>query len=210
MLPVWSDYLDHHPVPKILLLEVSGVGRVDEEGALERFTVCMGLSGSIRDLVRTQSPAVYRACLLSHLYRFNSEFLWRGLLAFRRSEQDWIMTSVVTDSTMDKERAEKILPVHRDLEKARTLARIVQLAEEKGVQVHLIFAPALPNLIQHHGADLGAWQRWLESELGRTIVDYSRLLDDPKSFADPIHLNPQGASQLAQQLRRDGRLSVNR
>ena len=58
MPTIWEDYLKHHPLPKLLVLEVSCISVEDEKGSLERMSICLlYTSPSPRDQRGSRMPS---------------------------------------------------------------------------------------------------------------------------------------------------------
>ncbi|MEZ6098808.1 MAG: hypothetical protein R3E01_07550 [Pirellulaceae bacterium] len=203
MAPLWHDYLEHHAPPALLVLEVSCVGREDEDGALERFTTCMRHSDEIASQIARRNRLVYSASQLSHLYRYNSELTWRSLFFLRNSDQDWIMEGQVDRSEAEELTDADVPSLLRSADNVAAFQRIIDVAAAHGVEVRLVHAPYLTEY-RRHLHDAPTWTNWLQSELEHPILDYTDAIVDPTSFADPIHLNAGGARQLAIRMARDG------
>ena len=206
MLPVvFEDFLDHQDAPSKIFIEVSCIGRVTEPGSLERFTVLGDRSAGFNEVLAKCSPKSYWASEVSHLYRYNSDLMIRSLFFLRKSDQDWIMESVVAPSWRASLPDEKIRHFARSQDDLESLKRTIALAEKHEVEVTLILAPYLPEYFAMTQS-CPEWLGWLEAETGKKVLDYSTFIDDTALFADPIHLNPPGAEALAQLLSDNGDL----
>lgn len=206
MVPViLEDYLFHHERPTQIFVEVSCVGRENEPGSLERFSVLASSSQSVMPTLYQERPRTYWFTKLSHLYRFNSELLIRSLFFLKHSDQDWIMDSVV-DEQWQNSLGEAGVPQFQQNEvDASALSRTAEICESHGIDVVFILAPYLPDYARQI-QNKDSWLRWLETELGHPILDYSAASIDVDGFADPIHLNANGAKQLAELLSASGDL----
>lgn len=206
MLPVvLEDYIDHQNAPSQLFIEVTCVGRVNEPGSLSRFTVLADRSLGFNDVLAKHHPKHYWASQISHLYRYNSELLVRSLFFLKKSDQDWMMDSVVDSgwqATLADERIRRFERSEVDLE---SLKSAIAIAEKNGVDVKLILAPYLPGYFALTDS-CPEWLDWIEAETGKKVLDYSLAIEDPAHFADPIHLNPPGAEVLAKKLHQNGDL----
>ena len=198
MLPViYTDYIRYHEPPKRMFVEVSCLGRNNEPGSFERFRVLADRSDSFRRLQRRLAPSDCVACQISHLYRYNSELFWRSILFFRESDQDWIMKSTLDENwrqNLNPETIRRFEPSSMDID---ALKELLVIADDNGTDVTLIFAPYYPDYF-HLTEGSPAWLQWIERETGKTVVDYSTSLKELSLFADPIHLNPDGAERLAE------------
>ncbi|SMP68249.1 hypothetical protein SAMN06265222_11125 [Neorhodopirellula lusitana] len=197
MMPViWNDYLEHHKAPSKVFVEVSCIGRDNEPGSLERFAVLMAHSPATCELMKRSRTQKYWWCQVSHLYRFNSELHRRSLFFLRNSDQDWIMDGQVPSDWHDPDFVSQHGQFQRSQDDVEAISKLIAIANQAGVEVELILAPYLP-AYQAQLPSHAEWLAWLESELGQPIHDYSSALPDSKSFADPIHLNPEGAKTFA-------------
>ncbi len=206
---LWQDYLDHHETPQKLFVEVSCIGRDSNPSSMERFTVLMSESPSIAEMLAERRQRAYRFCKLSHLYRFNSELTWRSLFFLRRSDQDWIMSGEVAANWQADHPETGLGDFVRSDEDVKAIATLVKVAKESGVDVQLILAPYLPEYYRRLPPN-DDWLAWLEDELGQPVVDYSGVISNRESFADPIHLNATGAELFAKFLKEQGDLSPQR
>ena len=206
MMPgIFQDYLDHHEPPSKLLVEVSCIGRENEPGSLERFTVLLPQSKSTAGLIARTHPKTYWYCQLSHLYRFNSELTWRSLFFLRKTDQDWIMDGEVAPDWNDHYPKSRFREFTRSDGDAKAIAKLIDIASQSGIEVELILAPYLPEYYDQLEPN-DAWLAWLEERLGQKVTDYSSVIKTRESFADPIHLNPRGAETFANFLQEQGKL----
>ncbi len=209
LMPVlWSDYLshqlkNHQTPPKRLIFEVSCVGREDEPGSLERFKVFMFHSEPLSQAIAKHFPKEYVASRVSHLYRFNSELTLRSMFFRGKSDQDWIMTEHVTDDQIERVLDRDPDKFLRDQQNVIAAKEVLAVAKGMGVQVDLIVAPYHPRY-RETLTELPDWIQWLSGELDCPIHDYSQSISETSGFADHLHLNPDGARQLAEILDRDG------
>ncbi len=208
LMPVlWSDYLSHQAPPRRLIFEVSCIGREDEPGSVERFKVFMGHSEKMSQAIAKYAPQEYMASRVSHLYRFNSELTWRSMFFLGKSDRDWIMTDRVTDDQMNQvlERVQDRGPEEflRRSQNVIAAREVLALAKDHNIPVDLIVAPYHPQY-RETLTELPDWIEWLSDDLGCTIHDYSQSISETSGFADHLHLNPNGARQLAEVLTRDG------
>lgn len=198
MLPVViGDYLKHHEAPERIFVEVSCLGRSNEPGSLERFRILTNESDSFDRVHWQHAPVDHIACKLSHLYRCNSELLWRSVLFLRGSDQDWIMTSVLSEDWQERMPIESIRRFEQSSVDLEAMKQMIEIAERDQTEVSLVLAPYFPGYF-NLTRDSREWIRWIEEGTGKTVLDYSATIDDAKLFADPIHLNPDGAIRLAE------------
>ena len=84
------------------------------------------------------------------------------------------------------------------------LTHIVELCNNEAIPLCLVIAPYLP---QHRRAlvHFDEWKgRVTDAAGGMPIHDFSRGIEDASCFADPVHLNRQGAGMLLRQMIEDG------
>lgn len=206
MLPVaMEDFIEHQNTPSELFIEVSCIGRVNEPGSLSRFTVLADRSGRFHEVLARHHPKQYWASRISHLYRYNSELLIRSLFFLKRSDQDWIMDSVVDSGWRETLADERIRKFERSASDLESLRETIAIAETNDIEVKLILAPYLPGYFVLTES-CPAWLEWIETETGKKVLDYSLAIDDVELFADPIHLNPPGAEVLAKRMHQNGDL----
>ena len=203
MPTIFADYLQHHPAPKQLFVEVSCVGRQNEPGSLERFTVLSSTSSSFDEVLDEQNPVAAWCTKLSHLYRYNSELFLRSLLFRNQSDQDWIMESTVDKNWEQGFQHRNFVQSSADVDAIRRLMRI---AADHDIEVKLLLAPYLPEYASQLNS-IAPWLSWLSEELKTPIADYSAAIQERDSFADPIHLNPIGARRLAIEMIKRGEIS---
>ena len=206
MPALWEDYLDQHEAPLQLILEVSCVGRADDDGSLERFTTLMAHSPRISQVLADHNLTEYWSSKLSHLYRYNSELMWRSLFFLGKSDQDWIMQGTATKPQLQRIMSQGIEPLIRSSGHIDAFRSIISTANQHDVEVVLILAPYHPDYLPAL-EQLPEWYSWIQSELGLPIHDYRDAVTDDASFADHIHLNQGGAKQLASVLEQDGILA---
>ena len=79
------------------------------------------------------------------------------------------------------------------------LFNILNICKKNDIEVKLIIGPFLPEHINKI-PEYAVWKKELSNYLGPEypIVDYSTTIKNYKYFADPIHLNKQGAVHLLQ------------
>ncbi len=197
MMPVLlEDYLERHPAPQTIIVEVSCVGSRRASGTLERFSVLASRSNGVRDLLREHDFKFYVGSQLSHLLRYNSELMWRSLAFRKKSDQTWAMHSQINDELLESVNAEESVEMlSRSEEDAAAIKRLLEIAESKSIRVELIFAPYLKQYREKLD-DFEGWFSWLQEKLERPIVDYSVAIDDSALFADRLHLNASGSEEF--------------
>lgn len=195
---LWEDWLERHPPPELLLVEVGFVTGSNRQ--LGDFRPYYGDSPRLRALARRDAARSLRACSVARLYCLNSPLTLRAAWYARRSDQGWVNryrispALVAATDTLPRDPVDPILPGNLE-----ALRGIVAAAEEAGAEVRLLWAPFLPA----YRARLDGARPWLhqvEAAAGRPVLDLSGGLADPTYFSDRIHLNDVGARALADTL----------
>ena len=158
----------------------------------------MGVSDRLAALVRSRQATWFPWLDISHLYRFNTEYLLRALLFLvRPSDQTPEAIGSISAARIDAYLATH--PRYEVNPKAvPVLASTIDALEAKGVEPVLVLAP-------YHLASfrIDDWRAEVLAEVrqglprGVTIHDWSLVLPDDASFADPLHMTPAGRRALA-------------
>ena len=204
IMPVlWSDYLQNHDPPELLVLEISSIIVVDYPGSLERFSILMNRNQEIGEIIRERNQVHYYAAQISHLFRFNSPLTWRSLLFLKKTDQSWIMTSQFNENMMADTIANADAELRRDENRMRAVRRTIEIAREHGIEVRAVVAPYAPGYFQRLDG-FNDWLAWAEESLGVKISDQTQTIQEMESFADHMHLNESGAAVFADKLDAQG------
>ena len=195
---IWEDYLKHHPLPKLLVLEVSCISVEDEKGSLERMSILMDKNQAYGQRIKERNATFYWGTQISRLFRYNSSLLWRSLLV-GESDQSWIMDSKLNEEMLGAMVEDSDSSLHKVAENAEAIKEVLRLAKEHGVKVKVLIAPYYPRY-RDRLTEAEEWIDWVRNEIDVDVEDHSRLLLDPACFADHLHLNEQGARILAEKL----------
>jgi hypothetical protein len=91
----------------------------------------------------------------------------------------------------------------------RAFRKILAQAEESGAEVRLLVSPFLPSHISHLHDLYDKRKTEIENLAGGLHVwDYADALDDIRCFADPLHMNIEGARLVLRQMAADGFFAI--
>ena len=191
------DYLDRYPAPRAVILEVSNIMQGD---------------ASIRDcrLFARKSPrfAVIDqkvnseiGFLAAHVNTFaaNGEMLMRCMYYLMYCDQDWVnegrivLEQAASLSEKEGRRLEgAVLP-----ESLRITKRMIKELHQRGIPTWCVVTPYLLNEKDRIHA-----QSWLNQvkeadDVGVHYVNWVENITNPQLYADPSHLNRQGAISFA-------------
>lgn len=192
------DMLERNPPPKVAVIEISNLFADNSTAAeLKPF---LGESDRLRTLIKAQSDTIFPWLDISHLYRFNTEYLLRGLLFLVRSSDQQpepmaTITPAIIETFLDRDQ-------HFDVNErsVRILASTLEVLKARGVEPFLVLAPYHPATFRNRD--------WLPDALARVkaglpadvaINDWSRALvaDADADFSDPLHMSSAGRRVLA-------------
>ena len=204
---IWEDYLKHHPAPKLLVLEVSCISIEDEKGSLERMSILMDKNPKYGKRIKDRNATFYWGTQISRLFRYNSSLMWRSLLV-GESDQSWIMDSKLNEEMLNAMVEDSDSSLDKVIENLDAIKEVLRLAKEHGIEVKVLIAPYFPRY-RDRLTEAEEWIGWVRKELNVEAEDYSRLLSEPSDFADHLHLNEQGARNLAEKLNAVGFFDVS-
>lgn len=214
-----ADYVTTCPPPKFIVLEVTNVVR--PPAALGNLKPFLRHSKLLTELFHRERPEEYWSTQLSHLFRLNCELTMRVLYFSQQSDQGWILNRSISPELPSYDKLPDVDGESIDSEYTEknfaALQRIVQLANDNGIELRLVIAPYWPDFYKHAGkrqaalAQIGERLRQdTRNPSSVSIWDYSLLLDEPKYFADPVHTNRAGAEQLILRMKADGLFEAGR
>jgi len=204
------DYLERHPVPKLIVLEVTSVQA--SSSSIDGLRPYLAHSDRLRALYASLFPKSSYGVRVSNLYQFNCEMFFRVCYYLHRSDQSWIMTSRINDELVAQSESE-VTCISLDspewIENLAALTRISVIARERNIRLQLVIAPYLPS----YRRNIQNWpmvvQALSQSVAGRSISDYSLALTNTGQFADRMHLNDKGAEAFGAILKRDHFFELN-
>jgi hypothetical protein len=202
------DYLDRHPVPDLLLMDITMLDRQMDERLVQQFLFLTNHSDRLRQLVREQNPTVYFFSRLFHLYRYNSEVYYRTLYYRHRTDADWLLDRVITGDQLAAVRDAPPYTFEYDREQLDMLAGMVAYAAGKGVEVRLLVNPYLPDYVSRL-ENLDAMVREVSAACGIPVYDFSSAVTDTTGFGDYQHLNKRGAARYVRLLQEKGLLDIS-
>lgn len=190
------DFLDRNPAPKAMVLEISNL--FSDTFAAPEYRPFIAVSDRLSALVRSRQDTWFPWLDISHLYRFNTEYLMRALLfLFRPSDQTPEAIGHISEARIAAYLAEH--PRYEVNAKAvPVLASTLEALEAKGVQPVLVLAPYHPasfRIEDWRAEALAEVRRGLPADV--PIQDWSLALTDDADFADPLHMTPLGRRELA-------------
>lgn len=189
------DYLERNRPPEIAVIEISNVfEHIPMAGELKPF---LGDSPRLDALVREQQGAIVPWTRISHLYRFNSEYLLRALLfLFRPSDQDPEPGGAITPAIIETYLGHHPrFAAHAD--NVRILAATLEALRERGVKPVLVLGPYHPAAFREvdwREEALASVKALLPRDVA--IVDWSSALSEDAAFSDPLHMSAQGREDL--------------
>ncbi|MGB1242284.1 MAG: hypothetical protein ACPG49_07175 [Chitinophagales bacterium] len=196
-----EDYLQRHKAPKLVLFEVSMADYSDEK-LIPSFALHSQESTGIDSLIFHYDPAVGWASKVSHLYRYNSEVFHRSLYYLNKSDKFWLLDRKINANVISELEDVENVTFGLKEERQRELKKIVALANQYGTEIRLVINPYFPPYADKI-TNLEEWKSQIEALTGQKIYDYTRAIDDFKSFADYTHLNKYGSKMYIEQLKRD-------
>lgn len=196
------DYLDRNPAPKAMVLEISNL--FSDTFMAPEYRPFMAESDRLAALIRSRRDTWVPWLDVSHLFRFNSEYLLRALLfLIRASDQTPEAIGEISPA-----RIEAYLAAHPryqvNAKAVPVLASTIDALKARGVEPVLVLAPYHPaafRIDDWRGQALAEVRRRLPADAA--VHDWSLALPDDASFADPLHMAPAGRRALA------GRITVS-
>ncbi|MGB0931042.1 MAG: hypothetical protein ACPGVB_09720, partial [Chitinophagales bacterium] len=195
-----EDYLQRHKAPKLVLFEVSMADYSDEK-LIPSFALHSQESTGIDSLIFHYDPTVGWASKVSHLYRYNSEVFHRSLYYLNKSDKFWLLDRKINANVISELEDVENVTFGLKEERQRELKKIVALANQYGTEIRLVINPYFPPYADKI-TNLEEWKSQIEALTGQKIYDYTRAIDDFKSFADYTHLNKYGSKMYIEQLKR--------
>ena len=196
-----EDYLELYPSPEVMVLDITMCDRKND-GLIAGFNAYSSFSDALTNLVKESNPKVGTAAQLSHLYRYNGEIFQRALYYLGRSDEDWLLDRVITEdlvSTVDECEPYEI-EVPEDI--FEDFKATVELAQSKGVEVHLLINPYYPPYANKI-TNLESLRERFGKAVGLEVHDYSSAVTELEGFGDYQHLNKNGSRAFLDLLLKD-------
>ncbi|MFT4666939.1 MAG: hypothetical protein ACI8YQ_003499 [Polaribacter sp.] len=199
-----KDYLAQYKSPKTMILDITMCDRFNAQ-MISGFNLYTPYSKNISELIHKNDDSAFYAGQLSHLYRYNSEIFQRSLFYLNKSDEDWLLDREINEFMMANVQQEEPYKIGYTSELIDHLKAIVELAESKGVKVHLVINPYFP-AFGKQVENLKDLKQAVEVATALVVRDYSLAVQEEKGFADYQHLNKFGAQLYLDQLKKDGLL----
>jgi hypothetical protein len=199
---VLEDYIARNRPPRVIVLEASTL--FADSDFLPALSPFMGLSADLRAAIRARATTPVPIYDISHLFRFNSELLLRSLYYLGRSDQTWINRGRELDAAL-VESFDYGWLADREIDET-TMAAVTSLvatARAHDIELLLVLAPYYERVLSDpgSGAFLDEFRDWALARFPDvTFVDLSGLALPRAAFADPIHLNIDGARVVTERL----------
>ena len=194
------DYLDRHPAPKLLVVDVTLCDR--ENNALKtNFNLFTDKSARLDTLLKgiTEKDDNYAGKKvvyggkLSWLYRHNSEVFQRVLFYRSRSDKDWTNDRLISDAQMS-DTSFSTYQVRPFPNMVEHLKQLVDSAKARGIEVQLVIAPYYaPFAAVVRDSFLSPLKMQVEAATGLPVHDFSEALTDRSEIADYQHPNTKGS-----------------
>jgi hypothetical protein len=202
-----ADFIEHNGPPALVIVEPTNLA-VENTGVSD-LRLFATYSDRLRAIIKQQTPRLYWAGELSHLFRFNNPMLVRVLKNIRRAPGDRLLHATITPELLARLEGEKPKPMINQLENEAALSRIVRLSKQHGFPLHMVIAPYLPG---NGPPNVDAWINQLRVRYGARVAiwNYANAIDGVEYFTDRLHLNAGGVARLLKLMQTDGALSPSR
>ena len=197
-----QDYLERYDAPENLIIDISMCDRWNKQ-LTTGFNFYTPYSVRLSKLLLHNDATSYYAAQLSHLYRHNSEIFQRALFYLNKSDEDWLLDRTINDFMQKNVVYEKPYNIGFEPEMMTQLKELVQAAQSKNVQVHLLINPYYPPFAEKI-KNLEDLKKAAEEATGLLVHNYATFLKAPNGFADYQHLNKYGSELFLKQLKKDG------
>jgi hypothetical protein len=198
---LWDDYLQRHPAPEALLIEVTSL--FSKEEAVNDLRPYVLGSPALFDYYSGVHERAAAFTKISHAFAFNSETVFRSLYYLRKSDQSWANGGVMSPALLAA--TDTMAPVDLQLpqDNLDALRRIIAYARDRGIAVRLVVTPYLPAYLAKI-RNLEPWIAQIESATGEKVWNFANAMTDTDAFADRLHVNRRGSVQFVEQLINSG------
>lgn len=181
------DYLEHHPKPQTLIIEVTHLQITPTVGEMKLLTA---YSPAMRAFLRETAPRLYYAGEVSHLFRLNSDLFFRALYSLLAGPEPRLYPAeagaiVAREKLADPERM-IIWQANRE-----ALARMAALAKAEGIKLILVAAPYYPDF-RDIIENMATFVTEVEAIADHEVIDLSNLPIPADDFYDLTHLDAAG------------------
>ncbi len=191
-----QDYMDHHGVPKIAIIEMSFISdaRYGEDAAgLTRV-----FSERARAIKSNQTRFEGIAERVFHLINFNHPTLLNAFVGLFWERRERAVATRVNEATLahiEQSAPYDLTPVP---ENVAMITKLVTTLRQRGVRVVCVLSPLLKQTRQRI-KNLKVFVAELNSictSNGGLFFNYSAMISDPRLFADSAHLNVDGVRKF--------------
>ncbi|MCF8247001.1 MAG: hypothetical protein K9J37_18715 [Saprospiraceae bacterium] len=188
-----KDYLDRHPAPKVLVVDISMMDSVRMDNKLAyQFNHYTPYSERLSNLLAKDFRNDFYAGKLSHLYRCNSEVFQRTFYYWKKSDKDWLLDRVISQSMVNDVDKQTTLRFHYSPKMMESLMDMVKYAQQKGTRVEMVVNPYFPAFLPKIG-NLDSLMRDISLATGATVKDFKDAVTETEAFGDYQHVNKVGA-----------------
>jgi hypothetical protein len=200
------DYLEHHKPPDVLIVEITN-GNNFWVNLKPFFKSYIGESERLDSLIRKiqldDDPffglKTATGARLSWLFRYNSLFLTRFLKhSPDPNDDEWTGTTVMDSSMITRTGLWGGAP---KTEQVAALVKLVRFARLKNVKIRLLILPFFPEFADAiRPTFLAPLTQQIEQQTDIKVDDFSTMFSDINLFANPPHLNRNGALKMMDSL----------
>lgn len=202
-----QDYFELYNAPEQMIVDVTMCDRINDQ-LTSGFNTYSIYSENLENLILERGGNMGYGAKVSHLFRYNSEIFQRALYYSNKTDKDWLLDRVINQNMIDG--VDDLEPYFIDLEPDSTdinylpenLKSLIDIAKEKGTEVHLVINPYYPPFAKHI-QNLDEFKTKIEQYTGMKVNDYSTAVTDVKGFGDYQHLNKTGARIYLDKLKAD-------
>ncbi len=198
---LFFDYLDHHPKPEIVVIDVTMCDR-NNDPLKQGFLLFTPSSKRLDTLVRGINPPENKSIgkkimfgsMISHLYRYNNELFQRVLFHRNKTDKDVINDRVITELAAN-DTAFKSYQVRMFKERVADLKEIIDTARARNIAVKLVINPYYPAFADVvRDSFLAPLKSYVEQETQMPVADFSKALNERDEFGDYQHANKKGSA----------------
>ena len=194
-----TDYLELNPPPKTIILEASVLSKAYPE-LIKEFKPFATPGTNLEKKLSELYPRVALFSRISTLFSLNSELFLRSLYYLDRSDQSWINNGVIDQGAIDMLEDYKGSYFETTSELIDQVEQLNLLCQQRNIDLKILLCPYLPQYANKIN-NLDEWLNLINSSLSNNeIINHSSIIQDPKSFADWVHLNKLGSKNYLQYL----------
>lgn len=192
---VLLDYLDRNKMPDMVVMEVSNLWQ--DINPIRELRMFSGYSDRLTSLDIGNDAVIGGLARFSHAFSCNGEMLLRVANYIGRSDQDWVNSGMLNadyaQSAMEK--ASAAVQSAPNAMNIGVYQRLLAELEKRGVKYCCVIGPYLIDE-EAHSRLIAAVRECVPT----VIVDHSMLIKEYRLYADPLHLNREGAKEYAKML----------